>query len=301
MAIVVTGATGQLGAQVVQDLLGLGVHGRGIVAAGRDAARLSAVARHGVHSARIDYEAPESLDAAFGRGDTVLFVSGSAPGRRMTQHANVVEAARRAGVGRLVYTSIAHADTVDTVLTPDHRATEALIRDSGVPFTFLRNNLYAETQVPAVLEAAEHNLILNGWGGGRIAGASRVDYAAGAAVVLAGEGHDGAVYEFAAETAFSGEDLAAAASELLGKTVLWQTRTGDESEIQLALAGVPEAARRFRIGLDLDIQHDRFAAVSSVLSGLIGRPTTPLVDALRAALPKHLPTAPSTTTTPQHP
>ena len=92
MAIVVTGATGHLGAQVVQDLL-RGGHGADVVAAGRNAARLAAVAVHGTRSARIDYEAPESLDAAFGRGDTVLFVSGDAPGRRMQQHANVVAAA----------------------------------------------------------------------------------------------------------------------------------------------------------------------------------------------------------------
>jgi NAD(P)H dehydrogenase (quinone) len=284
----------------VRALLQHGVHGREIVAAGRDAARLDKVARHGVHGARMDYAAPESLDAAFGRGDTVLFVSGNVPGVRMHQHANVVAAAQRAGVARLVYTSITHADRVDTVLTPDHRATEELVRESGVPFTFLRNNLYIETQVPAVLEAAERNEILNGWGTGRIAAAARDDYAEAAAAVLIGAGHEGAAYELAGETAFSGEDLGQAVSELLGKRIMWHTRTSDETEIQLALAGVPEAARQFRVGLDRDISEGRFAQTSGMLAKLIGRPTTPLIDALRAALPEDLPVAKSSTTTPLH-
>ena len=300
MAIVVTGATGGLGGLVVRRLVELGVDPRHVVAAGRHPQRLAAVAVGGVRGTPIDYDAPESLDAVLGRGDTVLFVSGNVPGERLTQHAAVGETARRARVRRLVYTSITRASTVDTVLTPDHRATEELIQASGVPFTILRNNLYAETQVPKVIEAATRNQIVAGWSDGRVAGASRADYAEGAAAVLVAGGHENAVYEFAADTSWGLGDVARAASTVLGRHISFGLRTGDETEIQLALDGVPVERRQLAIALDANIRDGAFDAPSSVLSGLLGRPTTPLVDALRAALPRDLPTPPPTTATPVH-
>lgn len=300
MAIVVTGATGQLGGLVITHLLRRGARPHDIVAGGRDGARLAEVAVDGVRYAAVDYDRPDTLDHAFGRGDTVLLVSASLPGERVPQHRAAIDAARRARVDRIVYTSITRADTVDTVLTPDHRATEALIAESGIPFTILRNNLYAELQVQQVVEAAARNEIVTGWGGGRIAGAAREDYAEGAAAVLLDPGHDGAVYELTADTAWGGEELALAAGELLGKPITYAGRTGDETDNQLMLAGVGEAQRAFVVALDGAIRDGAFGEVSGTLAALLGRPTTPLVDALRPVLPPDLPVAPVTSATPVH-
>lgn len=299
MAIVVTGATGQLGALVVQHLLARGVKARHIVAAGRNPDRLAAVAEHGVHRAAIDFDDPDSLEKAFGRGDTVLFVSGSEPGARMAQHERVVRAAERARVGRLVYTSISRADSLDTVLTPDHRATEALIAGSGIPSTILRNNLYMELEVQHVLEAAQRNEFVTGWENGQIAGAARSDYAEGAAAVLV-DAPDAQVLELTGDHAWGGLEVAAAAEELLGHPVTYTSRTSDETDVQLGLMGVLKPERDFRIALDRDVREQAFAQVVPTLSGLLGRPTTRLVDALRAALPDELPEVPSTAATGAH-
>lgn len=300
MAIVVTGATGQLGALVVRHLVERGARPHDIVAGGRDRGRLKEVAVHGVRSAAVDYDRPDTLDDAFGRGDTVLLVSAGLPGDRVPQHRNAIEAARRAGVDRIVYTSITRADTVDTVLTPDHRATERVLADSGVPFTILRNNLYSDLQVRLVVEAAARNEIVAGWGGGRIAGAARDDYAEGAAAVLLDAGHDAKVHEFTGDIAWGGEELALAAGELLGKPITYASRTGDETDNQLMLAGVDEQQRAFAVAFDGAVRDGAFGEVFGTLAALLGRPTTPLVEALRRALPSDLPVAPVTSATPVH-
>lgn len=299
MAIVVTGATGQLGRRVVAHLLARGTKAHDVLAAGRNGTRLDEVATGGVRKARIDYDEPASLRKAFGRGDTLLFVSGSTPGHRMDQHRAVVEAAVDARVERIVYTSITGADAVDTVLTPDHRATEQLIAESGLPFALLRNNLYAEVQVDKVVQAAATNEFTAGWGDGRIAGAGRDDYAEAAAVVLADPSLTGA-FELDTATSWGGQELAVAAEALLGKPVTYTENTSDETEIQLALAEVPEPTRRFVIALDTDIRDHAFERTGSVLESLIGRPATPLVEALRGVLPRDLPQPTSTAATRGH-
>lgn len=300
MAIVVTGATGQLGAGVVRHLLERGARAHDVVAAGRNRDRLGEVARHGVKHAVIDYEDPASLTKAFGRGDTVLFVSSSALGSRMQQHRNVIDAAVEARVGRLLYTSVTKADTVDTVLSPEHRETERLIAASGIPYTFLRNNLYAETLVPKIVEASEKNEFVTGWGTGRLAVAARDDYAEGAAVVLLDPGHDAPVYELTGDTAVGGTELALVAEGLLDKPISFATRTADQTDDEMALGHVPAEQRAFAIAFDANIREGAFAEVSGTLAGLLGRPTTRLTDALRAALPRDLPQPPATTATPNH-
>jgi NAD(P)H dehydrogenase (quinone) len=171
------------------------------------------------------------------------------------------------------------------VLTPDHRATEELIRASGVPFTFLRNNLYTESQLPLLLQAAERNEVTASWNTGTIASASRIDYADGAAAVIIAGRPRNAVLEFSGDTAWSGDDFAAAASRLLGKPVMFERRTADEARIELDIRGVPPEERDFRVALDENIRAGAFGHVSGTLAGLIGRPTTPLLEGLRAVLP----------------
>jgi NAD(P)H dehydrogenase (quinone) len=155
MSVVVTGATGHLGRLVIESLLEQGRPAAQIVATGRRTEQLADLADRGVVVRRADYTDSGSLKEAFQGADKVLLVSSSEVGQRFTQHVNAVDAARAAGVGLIAYTSITRADTSGLALATEHKATEDYIRESGLPYVFLRNNWYIENytdQLPVVLE-----------------------------------------------------------------------------------------------------------------------------------------------------
>jgi NAD(P)H dehydrogenase (quinone) len=284
MSIVVTGATGHLGRLVVEHLLADGVPADQVVAAGRRTERLADLAERGVRVAHLDYGQPESVAAALAGADVVLLVSGSEVGRRVEQHRAVVDAAAAAGVGRLVYTSAPQADTTALVLAPEHKATEELLRASGVTWTILRNGWYTENYADDVRRAAGTGEIAGAYGDGRVASATRDDFAAAAAVVLRTEGHDGAVYELSGDVAWSFDELAAAATEVLGRPVTYRAVPAEQRAADLAAAGLDEGTAGFVVALEQNTADGLLAGTSGDLSRLIGRPTTPLVDALRTAL-----------------
>ena len=280
MTIVVTGATGHLGRLTVDALLDRGVPAADIRALGRSAERLAPLAARGVQTAVIDFEKPETLDAAFAGADALLLVSGSEVGQRIPQHRNAIDAAVRAGVGRLVYTSAPHADDTDLVLAPEHAETERLLAASGLPVTVLRNNWYTENYTGQVDIAAATGELVGSAATGRVASASRKDYAEAAAVVLTTDGHDGAVYELAGDVAWTFDDLAAAIGELLGRPVAYRSVTPEEHDAALREAGLDEGTAGFVVALDGNIRDGALADATGTLSELIGRPTTPLVDGL---------------------
>ncbi|WP_309133743.1 SDR family oxidoreductase [Cellulomonas sp.] len=284
MSIVVTGATGHLGRLVVEGLLDAGVAPSDVVAGGRATERLADLAERGVRVVTLDYDRPETIAEAFAGAQKVLFVSGSEPGRRVEQHRAVVDAAVAAGVGHVVYTSAPHADTTSLVLAPDHKATEELLAASGLPVTVLRNNWYTENYVAPVQQAAATGEIVASVGDGRVASATRADFAAGAVAVLTGEGHEGRTYELSGDVAWDFDDLAAAATELLGRPVTYRRVSADEHLAVLTGAGLDEGTAGFVVALDQGIAAGALADATDHLRTLIGRPTTPLVDALRAAL-----------------
>ncbi|WP_136517733.1 SDR family oxidoreductase [Cellulomonas telluris] len=284
MSIVVTGATGHLGRLVVEGLLDAGVAPSDVVAGGRATERLADLAGRGVRVVTLDYDRPETITEAFAGAQKVLFVSGSEPGRRVEQHRAVVDAAVAAGVGHVVYTSAPHADTTSLVLAPDHKATEELLAASGLPVTVLRNNWYTENYVAPVQQAAATGEIVASVGDGRVASATRADFAAGAVAVLTGEGHEGRTYELSGDVAWDFDDLAAAATELLGRPVTYRRVSADEHLAVLTGAGLDEGTAGFVVALDQGIAAGALADATDHLRTLIGRPTTPLVDALRAAL-----------------
>jgi NAD(P)H dehydrogenase (quinone) len=281
MSIVVTGATGQLGRLVVEELLTRGVPAEEIVAGGRRVEELTGLAARGVRIARIDYDDPATLDEALTSGDRLLLVSGSDPGVRVQQHRDVVAAASRAGVALIAYTSILRADDSPLALAADHRAAEADIRASGLPAVVLRNGWYTENYAQALQEAAAAGTVSASAGDGRVASATRADYAAAAAAVLTGEGHAGAVYELSGDTAWSFADLAAAAAEVLGRDVTYRRLTTDEHVAVLTGVGLDEPTARFVAGMDAAIAQGALDSTTGDLSRLAGRPTTPLVEALR--------------------
>jgi NAD(P)H dehydrogenase (quinone) len=284
MSIVVTGATGHLGRLVVEHLLADGVPADQVVATGRRTERLADLAERGVRVAAVDYAAPETLDAALAGADTVLLVSSSEVGQRVAQHTAVIDAAVRAGVGRLVYTSAPKADISALVLAPEHKATEEVLRASGLTFTILRNGWYTENYLGDLQQARETGEIVAAAGEGRVASAPRDDFAAAAAVVLRTEGHDDAVYELAGDHAWGYDELAAAATEVLGRPVVYRAVTSEERHAGLVAVGLDEGTAGFVVALDENTRDGLLAESDGTLARLIGRPTTPLVDALRAAL-----------------
>lgn len=279
MSIVVTAATGQLGTHVITSLLERGVPAGKILATGRSQERLAPLAELGVRTAVLDYE--QAADGVFSAGDTVLLISSSEVGQRARQHKNVLDAAVNAGVGRLVYTSLAAADTTSIVLGPEHVETEEAIKASGLTYTFLRNGWYTENSVPTFEQAAATGSILSSAGDGLTSSATRADYADAAAVVLTTEGHDNATYELGGDAAWTAADLASVFTDVLGRDIVLHAVDGDKHAEVLGGAGLDEGMIGFLTGIDASTARGDLHVTSGDLSRLIGRPTTSLADTVR--------------------
>jgi NAD(P)H dehydrogenase (quinone) len=284
MSIVVTGATGHLGRLVVEALLDRGVPAGEIVAAGRSTEKLADLADRGVQVRRIDFADPATLAEAFAGADRVLLVSSSEVGQRAAQHRNAIDAAREAGVTLLAYTSIAHAGTTTMLLAAEHQATEAYLRESGVPFTLLRNGWYLENYTAQLPVTLQHGAILGSAGDGRVSAATRADFAAAAAAVLTGDGHANRVYELGADESFTLTELAAEIARQTGTEVAYRDLPVEEYTKVLVGAGLPEPAAAVFADSDLGIARGELLVESGDLSRLTGRPTTSLTDGLAAAL-----------------
>jgi len=279
MTILVTGATGNLGRLVIASLLERGADPQSIIAGARDVAKAEDL---GVRVARLDYTDPSSVASALEGVDSVLLISGSEVGQRVAQHQAVIDAARSAGVTKFVYTSAPKATTSDLVLAPEHKATEELITASGLPAVILRNNWYTENYAADLARAAETGVLASGAGDGRVASASRKDFAEAAAVVLLEDGHIGQVYELGGDVAWDYTELAAAIAEVSGRDVTYQPLTADEQLAGLQAAGLDEGTAGFVVALDAGIASGALSESDGTLARLIGRPTTPLVEGLRA-------------------
>lgn len=281
MTLVVFGATGQLGAHVIDSLLARGVAPEQILAAGRSAERLSSLAQRGLRTTQVDFGDPHTLDGVLEAGQQVLLISSSEVGQRAQQHGAVIDAAGKAGVARIVYTSAPRATTSDLVLAPEHKATEELLSASGLPFTILRNGWYTENYRPDVDRARETGVIATSAGQGRVASAPRADYAEAAAVALTTEGHLGAVYELSGDEAWSFGELAATASRVLGRDVTYQALTPQQETEALLAAGLDEATAGFVVALNGNVRDGLLAETTGELSRLLGRPTETLEETLR--------------------
>ncbi|TCJ28218.1 SDR family oxidoreductase [Microbacterium sp. PI-1] len=279
MTILVTGATGNLGRLIIDSLLERGADPQSIVAGARDTTK---VADPRVRSVHLDYTDAASVAAAVDGVDTVILVSGSEVGQRVPQHRTVIDAAKAAGVTKFVYTSAPKATSSDLVLAPEHKATEELIAAAGLPAVILRNNWYTENYAADLARAAETGVLTAGTGDGRVASASRRDFAEAAAAVALEDGHIGEVYELGGDVAWTYSDLAAAFSEITGRPVSFVPVSSDEQVAALRDAGLDEGTAGFVAALDAGIKGGALADTDGTLARLIGRPTTPLVEGLRA-------------------
>ncbi|KJS55917.1 quinone oxidoreductase [Streptomyces rubellomurinus subsp. indigoferus] len=278
---VVTGATGQLGRLVVEGLLAT-VPASEVAVAVRSAEKAADLAARGVAVRVVDYDRPESLAGAFAAGDRVLLISGNELGRRIPQHRAVVEAAAAAGVALLAYTSILGAATFR--LADEHKATEELVRASGLPYVLLRNGWYAENYLDDAAGTVERGVVLGSAGDGRVAGAPRRDYAAAAVAVLTGEGHENTVYELSGDTAWSLGELAAELAQASGRRVEHRNVPAPDHLAALVGAGLPEGFAEVLVDVDAGIARGELAGTPGDLARLIGRPTVPLAVSVRAAL-----------------
>ncbi|AEW71846.1 Quinone oxidoreductase 2 [Enterobacter ludwigii] len=281
--IAITGATGQLGQLVIEQLLNT-VPANQIVAIVRNPAKAEALSQQGITVRQGDYADESTMTSALKGIDKLLLISSSEVGQRATQHQNVINAAKAAGVKFIAYTSLLHADKSPLGLHVEHVATEKALAESGIPYALLRNGWYTENYLASAPPALEHGVFIGAAGEGKIASATRADYAAAAAKVISGDGHAGNVYELAGDHAWTLSELAAELSKQSGKNVTYQNMS--EADFAAALKGVGLPAGLADMLADSDVGASKGGLFddSHTLSKLIGRPTTPLSESIKAIL-----------------
>ncbi len=231
-----------------------------------------------------DYSKPETLDPAFAGGDKLLLISSNDLAQRIPQQQAVVDAAKRAGIRLLAYTSILRADTSSLSLANDHEATETYIRASGIPFVFLRNGWYLENHTETLAPALEHGAILGAAAEGRFSSATRKDYAEAAAAVLATEQHANRIYELAGDSSYTLTELAAEVAQQAHKLVVYRNLPEPQYEAALTGFGLPAPLAAMLAQSDAGAAQGELESESKDLHTLIGRPTTTLSEAVAFAV-----------------
>ena len=279
MKIAITGASGQLGRLAIENLK-TRVDAGDIVALVRDPSKVYDL---GVEAREADYHKPETLTAALQGIDRLVLISSSDFDDRAGQHQNVINAAQETGVRHLIYTSILKADASPMIIAQDHKVTEAAIKASGIPYTFLRNGWYTENWTGSLPAAVEAGALIGSAGDAKVTPATRQDYAEALAAVAAGEGHEGQVYELGG-TAFTLSDLAAELSKQTGKDIPYNDLPEAAYKDILISFQLPEALATVIADADAQAQNGWLTDESGTLERLIGRPATPLSSAVAAAL-----------------
>jgi NAD(P)H dehydrogenase (quinone) len=283
--IVITAASGHLGQLVLEDLLGRGVPASGIRAVVRDTAKLADYAGRGVEVVPGDYTDEDSLVKALSGAEKFLLISSAGSSEeRIKHHLNAIAAAKQVGVKHVVYTSIPNAEGNAIGFSWVHKDTESALRQSGIPFTILRNNWYFENLLGSIGAALEHGAFIGSAGEGKVAFAARADYAAAAAAVLTGEGHEGKTYELTGDAAITKAEVAAEVTAQSGKQVAYASLPQQEYAKALEGFGLPAGLSTDLAQADVAISEGALAQTTADLRTLIGRPTTTLAAAVSQAL-----------------
>jgi NAD(P)H dehydrogenase (quinone) len=279
MKLLVTGATGKLGSKVVEALL-KSVPASQLAVSVRNPEKAEGLRARGVDVRQGDFDRPETLDAAFAGIDRILIISADGDNEtRIRQHTNAVEAAARAKVGFIAYTSVANASESKLFLAPPHQAAEEAILKTGIPYSFLRNNWYLENEIPSIQSVMAGAPWVTSAGSGKVGWALQQEYAEAAAAVLAGNGHENTTYELSGKL-LTQEQLVSALGTVLGKEVaVKQVDDAAYADI-MKNAGVPEFIIPFLVEIQQGIREGTLEIESNDFEKLLGRPLTPINEAL---------------------
>jgi NAD(P)H dehydrogenase (quinone) len=279
MKMLVTGATGKLGTKVVETLLKT-VPASQLAVSVRNPEKAEGLRARGVEVRQGDFDRPETLDTAFAGIDRLLIISADGDTEtRIRQHTNAVTAAERAGVKFIAYTSIANAKESKNFLAPTHQATEEAILKTGIPYSFLRNNWYLENEISSIQGVLAGAPWVTSAGNGKVGWALQQDYAEAAAAVLSGNGHENTIYELSGKL-LTQEELASALGTVLGKEVpVQQVDDATYADIMKG-AGVPDFLIPMLVDIQKDIREGTLEVESNDFEKLLGRPVTPIKEAL---------------------
>ncbi|HCW0178452.1 MULTISPECIES: SDR family oxidoreductase [unclassified Citrobacter] len=278
--IAITGATGQLGQHVIETLLKT-VPASHIVAIVRNPAKATALSQQGITVRQADYSDEAAFTTALQGIDKLLLISSSEVGQRAPQHRNVINAAKAAHVKFIAYTSLLHADTSPLGLADEHVATEQMLAESGIAYALLRNGWYTENYLASAPAALEHGVFIGAADEGKIASATRADYAAAAARVISEDGHAGKTYELAGDAGWILSQLAAELAKQSGKKVVYQNLSEADFAATLKGVGLPAGLADMLADSDTGASKGGLFDDSHTLSKLIGRPTTSLADSVK--------------------
>jgi NAD(P)H dehydrogenase (quinone) len=281
--IAITGASGQLGRLTIEALLKR-LPASEIIALVRDPNKAGDLAERGIVVRQADYNRPETLHQALIGVNRLLLISSSEVGQRTAQHRAVIDAAKQEGIELLAYTSVLHADKSALGLATEHRDTEQALTESGIPHVLLRNGWYHENYTAGIPVALAHGVLLGCAQDGLIASAARADYAEAAAVVLTSENQAGRVYELAGEPAYTLTELAAEMTRQAGKAVVYSNLPESDYRSALINAGLPDGFAALLADSDAGAAKGYLFDSSGDLRTLIGRPTTPISEAIAAAI-----------------
>lgn len=279
MKVLVTGATGKLGSKIVEVLLRK-LPANDIAVSVRNPEKAQHLKEQGVDVRLGDFDRPETLDSAFQGIDRLLIISADGDNEtRIRQHNHAVDAAKRAGVGFIAYTSLANASESGIFLAEVHRVTEAAIAATGIPYSFLRNNWYLENELGAIKASAAGAPWVTSAESGKVGWALQQDYAEAAAAVLAGEGHENSIYELSGNL-LTQDELASTLADTIGKDV--QVRHIDDAAYSDVMkgAGIPEFVLPILVGIQQGIREGHLEIVSNDFEKLLGRPAMPVREAL---------------------
>ena len=277
--IAITGATGQLGQHVIENLLKT-VPASQIVAIVRNPAKAATLSLQGITVRQADYTDEAAFTTALQGIDKLLLISSSEVGQRTPQHRNVINAAKSARVKFIAYTSLLHADTSPLGLADEHVATEKMLAESGLDVALLRNGWYSENYLASAPAALEHGVFIGAAGDGKIAAATRADYAAAAARVISEEGHAGKIYELAGDEGWTLSQLAAELAQHSGKKVVYQNLSEADFAAALKGFGLPAGLAEMLADSDIGASKGGLFDDSHTLSTLIKRPTTSLAESV---------------------
>ncbi|WP_299093222.1 SDR family oxidoreductase [uncultured Metabacillus sp.] len=279
MKILVTGATGKLGSKVVESLL-KSIPASELAVSVRNPEKAEGLCNRGVEVRQGDFDRPETLDTAFKGIDRLLIISADGDNEtRIHQHTNAVQAAERAGVKFIAYTSLANATESKNLMAPPHVATEAAIIKTGIPYSFLRNNWYLENEIGSIQGTMAGSPWVTSAGGGKVGWALQQDYADAAAAVLVGNGHENTVYELSGPL-LAQEELASALGNVLGKEIPVQQVSDEKyAEIMKGL-GLPDFVIPIVVGIQESIRNGSLEVESNDFEKVLGRPVTPINEAL---------------------